>query len=71
MLSFQLYDEDVSATRVFLEHLMSLATHKIRSLIEEESFVTDRRLLSHLIDETVIFEREFIDGTKMENKVNT
>lgn len=42
----------------FIESLVMLAAEKVRSLISKESFLNDDKLLSHLIDETVLFEKE-------------
>lgn len=46
----------------FLQFLVKLSTNKIKSLIKDENFVQNRRLLSHLIDETVFFEKELEEG---------
>lgn len=46
----------------FLQFVVKLAAIKIKSLIKDEAFVYDRRLLSHLIDETVFFEKELFEG---------
>ena len=48
----------MSVTEEFIESLVDLAASKIRDLISSEAFVNDKRMLSHLIDETVIFEKE-------------
>uniref|UniRef100_A0AC35GT27 RAD50-interacting protein 1 n=1 Tax=Panagrolaimus sp. PS1159 TaxID=55785 RepID=A0AC35GT27_9BILA len=49
---------DISVSEEFIESLVTLAAGKVRDLISSEEFVIDKRLLSHLIDETVIFEKE-------------
>uniref|UniRef100_A0AC34FBH7 RAD50-interacting protein 1 n=1 Tax=Panagrolaimus sp. ES5 TaxID=591445 RepID=A0AC34FBH7_9BILA len=57
-LFFELGQLDISVTEEFIESLVTLASGKVRDLISSEQFVNDKRLLSHLIDETVIFEKE-------------
>ena len=48
----------LSAKDFFLQHLMQLAALKVRDLLRNDQFVQDRRQLSHLIDECVLFEKE-------------
>ncbi|KAI1730313.1 RINT-1 / TIP-1 family domain-containing protein [Ditylenchus destructor] len=49
---------DVNARSLFIQYIVDLAAKKVKSLVKHSKFVQDRRLLSHLIDETVIFEKE-------------
>ena len=51
-------EEEVLVAEEFIENLVLLATKKVDSLISNETFVDDDKLLSHLIDETVLFEKE-------------
>jgi hypothetical protein len=46
------------AKDIFLQHLMHLASLKVRELIRRDQFIQDRRQISHLIDECVMFEKE-------------
>ncbi|KAL7070900.1 hypothetical protein ACQ4LE_009668 [Meloidogyne hapla] len=47
-----------TAKQIFLERLMKLASEKVKDLLKNEKFIQDRRQLSNLIDECVLFERE-------------
>uniref|UniRef100_A0A915CQK8 RAD50-interacting protein 1 n=1 Tax=Ditylenchus dipsaci TaxID=166011 RepID=A0A915CQK8_9BILA len=47
-----------SLSKISLMRPTKLASKKVKSLIRQNNFVQDRRLLSHLIDETVVFEKE-------------
>jgi hypothetical protein len=51
----------LSARELFLDCLVGLAGDKVRQLLAEDGFVHDRRLFSHLIDETVLFEKELVE----------
>lgn len=46
----------------FLNYLVKCAAKKVATMVRDENFVQNRRLLSHLIDETVIFEKELQEG---------
>lgn len=46
----------------FYKYLINLAANKIESLTNDENFLQNNRLLSHLIDETVFFEKELNEG---------
>ena len=48
---------------LFIGYLVKLASKKVKNLIGQDAFVQDRRLLSHLIDETVLFEKELQEGS--------
>lgn len=50
------------AGNIFLDYLIDLACAKVTKMLSESNFASDRRLLSHLIDETVLFEKEVLDG---------
>ena len=38
--------------------MVELAAEKVRALLSDKHFLEDKRLFSHLIDETVLFEKE-------------
>ncbi|KAI1718891.1 RINT-1 / TIP-1 family domain-containing protein [Ditylenchus destructor] len=52
---------DVNARSLFIQYIVDLAAKKVKSLVKQSNFVQDRRMLSHLIDETVIFEKEITE----------
>uniref|UniRef100_A0A7E4VC17 RAD50-interacting protein 1 n=1 Tax=Panagrellus redivivus TaxID=6233 RepID=A0A7E4VC17_PANRE len=49
---------EIDVFEEFVEALVDLGARKVRTLIADEAFIADYRLLSHLIDETVMFEKE-------------
>ncbi|KAL3078174.1 hypothetical protein niasHS_012061 [Heterodera schachtii] len=48
-----------TARDIFLQLLMSLASQKVSEIIGTDRILENRHQLSHLIDETVMFEKEF------------
>lgn len=50
------------AGKSFINYLLKLACDKISMIISDENFIQNRRFLSHLIDETVLFEKEILEG---------
>nr|CAD2183134.1 unnamed protein product [Meloidogyne enterolobii] len=51
-----------TAKQIFLERLMKLASEKVSDLFKNEKLIQDRRQLSNLIDECVLFEREMLEN---------
>ena len=51
-----------TAKQIFLERLMKLASEKVSDLFKNEKLIQDRRQLSNLIDECVLFEREMFEN---------
>jgi hypothetical protein len=57
-LNFSIGVGALCARELFLDCLVGLAGDKVRQLLAEDGFIHDFRLFSHLIDETVLFEKE-------------
>uniref|UniRef100_A0A914CCS2 Metallo-beta-lactamase domain-containing protein n=1 Tax=Acrobeloides nanus TaxID=290746 RepID=A0A914CCS2_9BILA len=55
-------ESKINVVKEFQCYLMNLAIQKLQSLIAQETILQDKRLLSHLIDETVIFEKEMLEA---------
>uniref|UniRef100_A0AC34RHG4 RAD50-interacting protein 1 n=1 Tax=Panagrolaimus sp. JU765 TaxID=591449 RepID=A0AC34RHG4_9BILA len=60
-LFIEIGEAEVLVTEEFIESLVRLASEKVHLMLSKPKFVNDYRLLSHLVDETVIFEKELSD----------
>jgi hypothetical protein len=73
LFKFQnIYPKHLTAKQIFLERLMKLASEKVKELLKNDKFIQDRRHLSNLIDECVLFEREMQEsfGYLEESKIH-